>query len=91
MVSSGGTLSGKGVLRQGDRTIATVRYTIHISSENGQADVVEFDRKLPVKDGDLVHLTLEDGRVVNCQVLGKSTYCAVVGDGPILERREHVR
>jgi hypothetical protein len=39
----------------------------------------------------LVHLTLADGRVVNCRILDESPFCAVVGDGPIVERRSQPR
>jgi hypothetical protein len=48
---------------------------------------VKFNRKPPLRDGELAHLTLEEGRVVNCRILDESAYCAVVGDGPIIERR----
>jgi hypothetical protein len=30
---------------------------------------------------------LEDGRIVICQVLDDSPYCAVIGEGPRPERR----
>ena len=41
--------------------------------------------------GDVFHLTLQDGRILECQVLdGDTTYCAVL-DGPRLERRHHRR
>ena len=85
------TLTGKGTLRRGERTIGTVNYTIHLTSMSGQAAVVQFDPKPPANDGDVVHLTLDDGRVLSCHVLDESPYCAVVGDGPIPERRARVR
>ena len=34
-----------------------------------------------------LHLTLEDGRMLDCEVLDASSYCAVVGDGPYYDRR----
>ncbi len=86
-----GALFGKGKLRRGQRTIATVVYKIHLDPANGQAFVVEFDPKPRAEDGELVHLTLEDGRVINCEILDDSPYCAVVGDGPIEERRARIR
>ena len=88
---SGKTITGSGALRRGERAIATVNYKVHLSSENGQATVVEFAPKPKAKDGDLVHLTLDDGRVLNCRILDDSPYCAVVGDGPLSERRAKVR
>ena len=85
-------LCGNGLLRKGRRTITpVVKYIIHLSAPNGQASVVEFEPKPRAKDGDLVHLTLEDGRVVNCRILDNSPYCSVVGDGPVAERRRKVR
>ncbi len=87
-----GTLTGKGTLRRGSRIIATVYYTVQTNPRDGQASVAQFDAKPPgTSEGDLLHLTLEDGRVLNCQILDKSPYCAVVGDGPIVERRRRVR
>ena len=91
MAHKAGTLSGTGTLRRGERTLATVQYVVHLDAANGQAKFVEFQPKPATKDGDLVHLTLEDGRVLNCTILDDSQYCAVVGDGPIIERRSHVR
>ena len=84
-------LTGNGTLRKGPRKVCTVRYTVHINPANCQASVVEFDPKPPLHDGQLVHLTLDDGRVVNCRILDESPYCAVVGDGPIVERRKQPR
>ena len=53
--------------------------------------VVRFDPMPEAAEGDIFHLTLEDGRVLECQVLaGPATYCAVV-DGPRTERRHHRR
>jgi hypothetical protein len=86
-----GILIGEGALHWGPRRIGSVSYKIHFSPANGQASVVELEPKPPAKDGDLVHLTLEDGRVLNCEVLDESPFCAVIGDGPIIERRKRVR
>ena len=52
---------------------------------------MEFEPNPAAKDGNLVHLTLEDIRVLNCEVLDESAFCAVIGDGPIIERRKRVR
>lgn len=86
-----GELVGKGQVRRGETTICTVSYTVHLNPANRQGTVVEFETKPPAEDGDLVHLTLEDGRVLNCQIVDDSPYCAVVGDGPIVERRARIR
>jgi hypothetical protein len=71
--------------------LATVSYKIYTPPGNRCASVAEFDPKPPATDGELVHLTLEDGRVLNCQIVDDSPYCAVVGDAPIVERRQTVR
>ena len=84
-------LRGRGILRASNRTAVTVRYTVHLDPVNSQASIVRFGRKPPVRDGELVHLTLEDGRVLTCRVLDESPYCAVIGDGPIVERRSTPR
>ena len=84
-------LRGRGVLRRRNRTAVTVRYAVHFDPANSQASVVRFSRKPPVRAGELVHLTLEDGRVLSCRVLDESPYCAVIGDGPIVEQRSTPR
>ena len=83
-------LSGKGPIRRGERTICIANYTIQ-TSIGGHAAVVQFEPKPPAGDGDVIHLTLEDGRVLSCHMLDDSPYCAVIGDGPIPERRARVR
>ena len=84
-------ISGTGVLHRGRRRMGTVGYTMHIDPAHGQAFMVRFDPKPRGRDGDLVHLTIEDGRVLNCKILDSSAYCAVVGHGPIFEHRRRVR
>jgi hypothetical protein len=86
-----GILIGEGALHWGPRRIGSVSYKIHFSTVNGQASVVELKPKPPVKNGALMHLTLEDGRVINCQVLDDSPFCAVIGDGPMVGHRKRIR
>ena len=74
-----------------DQQVCVVRYSVQFDPANAQASVVKFSRKPPFHDGELVRLILEDGRVVNCRVLDESPFCAVVGDGPIDERRREPR
>ena len=58
---------------------------------NEQTTVVRFDPMPEAAHGDVFHLTLEDGRILECQVLNEyTTYCAVI-DGPRIERRHHRR
>jgi len=74
----------------GHRNLGRIRYRVEVAS-GGQASLVEFARKPSAKDGDKLHLTLEDGRMLDCQVIDSSPYCAVVGEGPYPERRTSQR
>src|SRR5262245_43018707 len=79
-------LHGTGRLKCGDRSLGRMPYELDVSP-GGQASVVKFDARPPAKNGERLHLTLEDGRMLDCQVLDSSPYCAVVGDGPYFDRR----
>jgi hypothetical protein len=57
----------------------------------GQATLVKFAHRPPANDGDTLHLTLEDGRMLDCQVIDASSYCAVIGEGPYVDRRTSER
>ena len=81
------TLSGTGFLKAGPRRLGTVAYEIETISENGLASVVKFSRRPPVRGGERLHLTLEDGRMLDCMLLDASTYGAVLGEGPYSDRR----
>jgi hypothetical protein len=84
-------LKGRGRLHRGDRLLDVVNYTVHLNFPADQGVLVVFDSKPPASDGDLVCLTLEDGRIVVCRVLDDSPYCSVVGEGPRKERRRRPR
>ena len=84
-------LEGLGILHHGHERLGKIRYIVDLSPVTGQASVVEFAEKPKAQDGQLLHLELDDGRVVNCQLLDDSKYCAVVGEGPIQERRREIR
>jgi hypothetical protein len=84
-------LSGTGDLKLGARPLGKLTYEVEISSANGQATVVRFARKPQARDGQTLHLTLEDGRMLDCEVLDASPYCAVIGEGPYDERRARPR
>jgi hypothetical protein len=79
-------LHGTGCVKCGERDLGVLPYHVQIAS-GGQASVVKFEQRPRAKDGDKLHLTLEDGRMLDCQVLDASPYCAVVGEGPYLDRR----
>jgi hypothetical protein len=83
------TLRGVGRLHRGHRSLGCVGYSLH--SAGGEATTVRFDPMPDAAQGDVFHLTLEDGRILQCQVPSEyATYCAVV-DGPRIERRVHRR
>lgn len=81
---------GTGCVKCGPRDLGLVEYRVDISA-GGQASVVKFGRRPQAKDGDRLHLTLEDGRMLDCQVIDASEYCAVVGEGPYFDRRTNNR
>ena len=83
-------LHGTGCVKCGDRDLGCLPYEVEVSA-GGQASVVKFDKRPRAKNGDRLHLTLEDGRMLDCQVLDASPYCAVVGDGPYFDRRTEPR
>ena len=79
------TLQGTGRLHRGHRTLGCVGYTLQ--RVQGPATLVRFDPMPDAAPGDVFHLTLEDGRVLECQIASdQDSYCAVL-DGPRTERR----
>ena len=82
----GGRLQGTGCVKCGQRNLGRIPYRVELSG-GGQANLVKFARRPRANDGDHLHLTLEDGRMLDCQVIDDSSYCAVVGEGPYFDRR----
>ena len=87
---SNGRLKGTGSVKIGPRSLGEMPYKVDVGA-GGHASVVEFERRLPAKDGDHLHLTLEDGRMLDCQVIDSSPFCAVVGEGPYADRHTSER
>ncbi len=88
-VLQGQTLRGVGRLHRGYRNLGCVGYSLQ--NAGGSATVVQFDPMPDAAPGDVFHLTLEDGRILECQVLNEYVnYCAVL-DQPRVERRHHRR
>lgn len=83
-------LQGTGCVKCGPRDLGSMPYRVEVGP-SGQASVVKFAQRPKAKNGDTLHVTLEDGRMLDCQVLDASTYCAVVGDGPYFDRRTEPR
>jgi hypothetical protein len=85
-----GRLLGTGVVKHGPRDLGRIQYRVELSP-GGQANLVKFERRPRASDGEYLHLTLEDGRMLDCQVIDDSPYCAVVGEGPYFDRRTSER
>jgi hypothetical protein len=84
------TISGVGRLHCGHRTLGCVGYTLHPIAA-GHAMLVELDPMPDGARGDVFHLNLEDGRILERQTLEDGKHCAVLGDGPHPERRHQRR
>ncbi len=78
---------GRGHLRSGHRDLGGANYEIHVGIPNRPGAVVELESPPSAENGELLDLTLEDGRVLQIQVCGVSPYCRIIGDGPAIERR----
>ena len=74
--------SGTGHLRSGQRNLGSTHYEIHVGLPNKPDTVVELESPPIAQDGEILQLTLEDGRVLLCQVRGMSPYCRVLGEKP---------
>lgn len=83
-------LFGTGTVRKNGKPPETVSYTVHLAM-SGQATLVELDPRPDASDAERLHLTLDDGRFVTCQMLDDSPYCAVMGEAPFHERRKQPR
>ncbi len=88
-MSQSQTFQGIGRLHRGHRNLGCVGYSLH--STDGSTTAVRFDPMPDAAQGDVFHLTLQDGRILECQVLNEyATYCVVI-DGPRVERRHQRR
>jgi hypothetical protein len=84
------SVHGKGYVKSGPRDLGWLEYRIELGL-GGQASIVKFERPPSAEDGETLHLTLEDGQMLDCQVIDASPYCAVIGEGPYLDRRTDPR
>ena len=82
--------NGRASVKCGQRDLGALEYNVDVG-RGGRVSVVRFDRPPDVADGETLHLTLEDGRMLDCQVIDSSPFCAVVGDGPYFDRRRKAR
>lgn len=63
------------------------QYEIHVGLPNKPGTVVELESPPVAQNGEILDLTLEDGRTLQVQVSGVSPYCRVVGERSSHERR----
>lgn len=79
------TLQGVGRLHCGHRSLGCVGYRLDALDDAHQ--IVRLDPMPAATSGDVFHLTLADGRVLDCEVAESyAQYCFVI-DGPRPERR----
>ena len=78
---------GTGHLRSGQRDLGPARYEIHVGMADKPGTIVELESPPVAQDGEILDLSLEDGRVLQIQVSGVSPYCRVVGERSAKDRR----
>lgn len=78
---------GTGHLRSGQRDLGLARYEIHVGMADKPGRVVELESPPEAQDGEILDLSLEDGRVLQIKAGGASPYCRVVGEKSAHERR----
>jgi hypothetical protein len=71
---------GTGHLRSGQRDLGVAHYEIHVGLANKPGTIVELESPPVAQNGEILELSLEDGRVLQLQVKGVSPYCRVIGD-----------
>jgi len=81
---------GTGFLRSGQRDLGVAHYEIHVGIPNRPGTIVELESPPRAQEGEILDLTLEDGRVLQIHVPGNSPYCRVIGERPAHERRRPV-
>jgi hypothetical protein len=88
-MSQGQTFQGVGRLHRGHRNLGCVGYSLE--SGSGPTKLVRFDPMPDAALGDVFHLTLEDGSILQCQVLSEDATDFAVLNGPQPERRVNRR
>ena len=78
---------GTGHLRSGQRDLGRARYEIHVGMPDKPGTFVELETPPVAQDGEILELSLQDGRALQIQVRGVSPYCRVVGERPAHDRR----
>lgn len=73
---------GTGHLRSGQRDLGIAHYEIHVGLPNKPGTVVELESPPVAQNGEILELSLEDGRILQLHVKGVSPYCRVIGERP---------
>src|SRR5688500_4485268 len=71
---------GTGRLRSGQRDLGIAQYEIHVGLPNKPGTIVELESPPVAQNGEILDLTLENGRILQVQVSGVSPYCRVIGE-----------
>lgn len=74
------SIRGRGHLRSGQRDLGIAQYEIHVGLPNRPGTVVELESPPVAQNGEILDLTLENGRILQVQVSGVSPYCRVIGE-----------
>ena len=83
------TFQGVARVHRGHRSLGCVGYRVQAGQD--AATVIRLDPMPDATLGDVFHLTLEDGRILECQVISEHHTFFAVLDGPRIERRHHRR
>jgi len=78
---------GTGHLRSGQRDLGLAQYEIHVGIADKPGTIVELESPPVAQDGEILELSLEDGRVLQIQARGASPYCRLVAERSAHERR----
>ena len=78
---------GTGHLRSGQRDLGFAHYEIHVGLANKPGTIVELESPPVAQNGEILELSLEDGRILQLQVKGVSPYCRVIGERTASNRR----
>ena len=78
---------GTGHLRSGQRDLGLARYEVHVGMADKPGTIVELESPPVAQDGEILELSLEDGRLLQIQARGASPYCRVVGERSAQVRR----
>jgi hypothetical protein len=78
---------GTGHVRSGQRDLGLARYEIHVGTADKSEAVVELESPPAAQDGEILELSLEDGRVLQIRAQSASPYCRVVGERSAHDRR----